>query len=66
MPVSDFNETKMGIEAISIIDSTENLSNFWKTNPAIISYALIGAFIVALFLFVLFFLSTKLTKFLHK
>jgi len=66
MPVSDFNATKMGIEAVSVIETTETVSNFWKLNPAIISFALIGAIIVAAFLFLIFYLITRLTKTLHK
>jgi len=66
MPVSDFNATKMGQEAISVIETTESASEFWKLNPEIITYTLIGAIVVAAFLFTIFYLITRLTRILHK
>ena len=66
MPVSDFNAAKMGTEAVSVIDTAETASEFWKLNPAIISYTLIGAIIVAAVLFTIFYLTRRLTRILHK
>ena len=66
MPVNDFNAVKMATEAVSILETTESGSEFWKMNTSIISYMLIGAIIIAAFLFVLFFLTTKFRKIFHK
>jgi len=66
MPVSDFNALKMGQETVNLIDTSETVSEFWKFNADIVAILLFGAIFLAIFLFLIYFLSTKIKKILHK